>query len=99
MPLGPALAAGAQPSAQTMPENGDLRAAARAFEAIFLRQMLAAARASSFAGQPPVEGAGLKQFQAMRDEHFAEIASGAGGLGLAEQIERQLTALVEQKRS
>ena len=88
------------PSTQAPPENAaersDLRKAAQAFEAIFLRQMLASARASSIAEQTPFTGPGLDQFTAMRDEQFAEIASHNGGLGLADQIERQLTSLMQQ---
>jgi flagellar protein FlgJ len=83
--------------AQLAPERLELRQAARAFEAIFVRQLLAAARAGSIAEQTPFTGPGLEQFTAMRDEHMAEIASQAGAFGLAEQIERQLSSLVGQR--
>lgn len=73
----------------------DLREAAQAFEAIFVRQMLASARASDFGGNELFGGPGLEQFTAMRDEHFAEIASQQGTFGLAASIERQLAAFVE----
>lgn len=86
---------GAQPS----PERLELREAAQAFEAIFVRRMLASARASSLAEQGPFSGPGLKQFEAMRDEHVAEIASKSGGFGLADQIEQQLASLVAQQGS
>ncbi len=74
----------------------DLREAAQAFEAIFLRQLLASARASDFGGNELFGGPGLEQFTAMRDEHFADIASTQGTFGLAEAIERQLAAFVDQ---
>jgi len=74
----------------------DLREAAQAFEAIFLRQLLASARASDFGGNELFGGPGLEQFTAMRDEHFADIASSQGTFGLAEAIERQLAAFVDQ---
>lgn len=83
--------------AQLSPERLELRQAARAFEAIFVRQLLAAARAGSIAEQTPFTGPGLEQFTAMRDEHMAEIASQSGSFGLAEQIERQLSSLVGQQ--
>ena len=57
--------------------QADLRQAAQAFEAIFVRRLLASARAGSIAGQTPFSGPGLEQFTAMRDEHVADIASDA----------------------
>ncbi|RIV86000.1 flagellar biosynthesis protein FlgJ [Aurantiacibacter zhengii] len=74
----------------------DLRQAAQAFEAIFVRQLLASARASDFGGEDLFGGPGLEQFTAMRDEHFADIASMQGTFGLAASIERQLAAFVDQ---
>lgn len=78
-------------------DRKDLREAAQAFEAIFVRRLLASARAGSIADQTPFSGPGLEQFTAMRDEHVADIASRNGGFGLAEQIERQLSAMVRQQ--
>ncbi|MFB0613799.1 rod-binding protein [Aurantiacibacter poecillastricola] len=82
-------------AAPTAPRE-DLRKAAEAFEAIFLRQLLASARASDFGGEDLFGGPGLEQFEAMRDEHFAEIASQQSTFGLADAIERQLSAFVQQ---
>jgi flagellar protein FlgJ len=68
-----------------------LRQAAQAFEAIFVRQLLASARAADFGGEEALLGGpGLEQFEAMRDEHFADITSQQGVFGLAAAIERQL---------
>lgn len=73
----------------------ELRQAAQAFEAIFVRQMLSAARSADFGGEEAVLGGpGLEQFTAMRDEHFAEIASQRGTFGMAAMIERQLAAQI-----
>jgi len=55
-----------------------------------VRKMLATARAASFAEETPLTGGGMQQFQAMRDEHFAEIAAGSGSFGFARSIEAQL---------
>ncbi len=74
----------------------DLREAAQAFEAIFIRQLLSSARASDFGGSDLFGGPGLEQFEAMRDEQFADIASQQGTFGLAAAIERQLNAFVDQ---
>lgn len=80
----------ASPAAST--PQGELRQAAQAFEAIFLRQLLSSARAADFGGDELFGGPGIEQFEAMRDEHFADVASAQGVFGLAEAIERQLSA-------
>ncbi len=75
-------------------EGGELKAAAQQFEAIFVRQMLAAARASEFGGEPLFGGPGLQQFNAMRDDHLAEVASESGAFGFSKLIEAQLASQV-----
>lgn len=75
----------------------ELREAAQGFEAIMIRKMLETARAASFAEETPLTGGGLKQFEAMRDEHFAEIASQSGAFGFARSIEAQLAQFVAAK--
>lgn len=89
--LSSALGTRAATSADSTPQ-GELRQAAQAFEAIFLRQLLSSARAADFGGEDLLGGPGLEQFEAMRDEHFADIASEQGVFGLAAAIERQLSA-------
>lgn len=79
------------------PDRTQLREAAQAFEAIFVRRLLASARAGSVAEQTPFSGPGLDQFTAMRDEHVADLAARGGGFGLAAQIERQLAAMLGQQ--
>lgn len=88
--IAPLFAAQAVPA--EAPAQGDLRKAAQAFEAIMLRQLLASARASDFGGEELLGGPGLEQFETMRDEQFADIASQQGVFGLADAIERQLSA-------
>lgn len=80
------------------PERLELREPAQAFEAIFVRRLLASARASSIADQTPFTGPGLQQFETMRDEQVAKIAADTGAFGLADQIERQLASMVDQRR-
>lgn len=70
-------------------DREQLAEAARKFEAIFLRQMLSAARRADF-GAPLLGGEGLKTFRTMQDEHLADLASKSGAFGLAAQIEAQL---------
>jgi peptidoglycan hydrolase FlgJ len=85
--------------AQISPERLELRKAAEGFEAIMLRRLLASARASSFAEETPLTGNGLKQFQQMRDEHFADIAAKTGAFGFARSIEEQLTQYLPVQES
>lgn len=66
-----------------------LASAAKAFEAIFVRQMLAAARQAGF-GDSLIGGQGLDTFRSMQDSHFADLTAQTGALGLAKQIEAQL---------
>jgi flagellar protein FlgJ len=72
-------------------DRAQLAQAAKQFEAIFVRQMLAAARKTDFGGDM-LGSDGLQTFQTMQDEHFAEIASDTGAFGLAKMIEKQLGA-------
>ncbi|MGV3511347.1 MAG: flagellar biosynthesis protein FlgJ [Novosphingobium sp.] len=74
-------------------EREKLAGAAKQFEAIFVRQMLASARASNF-GDDDVFGKMDQTFVQMRDDRFAEIASQTGALGFARQIENHLAALL-----
>lgn len=81
------------------PERRELREAAQAFEAIMLRQWLASARAGSLAEDVALTGGGRAQFETMRDEHFAELASQGGVLGLARSIEEQLAHHIRTQES
>ncbi|QYU67940.1 rod-binding protein [Leptolyngbya sp. 15MV] len=71
-------------------ERAQLAEAAKQFEAIFLRQMLSAARQTDFGGNDLFGGQGEETFREMRDARFAELAAGTGTLGLAAAIEAQL---------
>ena len=78
-------------------ERLELREAAQGFEAIMIRRMLETARAASFAEETPLTGGGLKQFEKMRDENFADIASQSGAFGFARSIEEQLAQFLDGK--
>ena len=77
------------PTAPTAKE--DLCRTARAFEAIFVRQMLSAARKASF-GESLFASQGQDTFRQMQDERFAEIAAERGVFGIAAMLERHLAA-------
>ena len=76
-------------------QREQLAEAARQFEAIFLRQMLAAARKTDFGGDL-LSGQGMATFRQMQDENLADIASKTGTLGLAAMIEAQLARHLPQ---
>lgn len=76
-------------------QREQLAAAARQFEAIFVRQMLAAARKADF-GDPLLGGQALDTFRTMQDEHFADAAAQSGAFGLAARIEAQLAKFVNK---
>lgn len=72
-------------------ERTKLTAAAKQFEAIFIRQMLSAARQSNL-GDDLFGGKGVDTFREMQDARFADIAAESGAFGLAKHIEAQLGA-------
>jgi peptidoglycan hydrolase FlgJ len=70
-----------------------LSAAAKQFEAIFIRQMLSAARKSDL-GDTLFGGKGVDTFREMQDARFADLAAESGAFGLAKHIEAQLSPQV-----
>ena len=92
-PIAPAPAAPA--GAPSAADRTALKKAAQGFEAIFVRQMLAAARSTSLAGKDDLFGGQANEtFTAMRDERFADIAAESGTFGLARQLEAQFARLL-----
>lgn len=79
------------PAAAVPDERTQLAEAARRFEAIFVRQMLAAARKTELGGDLMANEA-TRTFRQMQDEHFADLAANSGAFGLARLIETQLAA-------
>ena len=86
----PMLASGSL-SASPGTTRAQLAGAAKQFEAIFLRQMLAAARKADFGGEL-LGGQALDTFRTMQDQHFADLATQNGAFGFGKLIEAQLTA-------
>ncbi len=76
-------------SAPKVDEREGLSKAATQFEAIFLRQMLAAARKSDF-GNELFQSQGTDTFRQMMDDRFADIMAESGSLGFARTIETRL---------
>lgn len=75
-------------------DRARLGEAARGFEAIFIRQMLAAARQADF-GDPLLGGQGLDTFRQMQDDRFAQIAADSGAFGLAKQLEAHFAQMLK----
>ncbi len=97
-PITPPLAAA--PQAPSASDRAGLRKAAQGFEAIFVRQMLAAAHSTSLAGKDDLFGGQAEgTFTSMRDERFAEIAAQSGAFGLAKQLEAQFARLLPQAKT
>ena len=87
---GPAPISGsAMPLAPAANDRAKLHEAAQKFEAIMVRQMLAAARAGG-TGDKLFGSQAADTFTSMRDERFADIAAKSGGLGFGKMIEAQL---------
>ena len=70
-----------------------LSGAAKEFEAIFVRQMLASARKANFGDELFGSGA-VDTFREMQDSQFADLTAKTGTLGLAKQIEAHLAKFV-----
>jgi peptidoglycan hydrolase FlgJ len=76
------------------PQRAKLAEAARQFEAIFVRQMLSAARKANFGGENIFGGQEMDNFRQMQDDRFADIAAQRGSFGLAKMIEARLAGQV-----
>jgi flagellar protein FlgJ len=92
-----AASSAARPEAPLPPDRAALRKAAEGFEAIMLRKWLSTARAAGFTEETPLTGGGRQQFEAMRDEHFADIAAASGSFGFARSIEASLAQYLPAK--
>lgn len=88
---GRASAPGRPQGAQT-PDQ--IRAAAEEFEAVFLaqmmEQMMGESTQSSFGGGP-----GEAAFKGLLNEEYAKVMAKSGGIGLADNLAREMLALQE----
>lgn len=71
-------------------QRAKLHESAQQFEAIFLRQMLAAARKTDFGGNGIFSDQAMETFRQMQDDNFADITAKSGTLGFATLIEAQM---------
>lgn len=90
-PITPPVATTTPPTAPAPTQDREqLKAAAKQFEAIFVRQMLSEARKAHFGGDELFGSQGMDTFRQMQDERFADIASDRGAFGIAKMLELQL---------
>ncbi|AIT80654.1 rod-binding protein [Novosphingobium pentaromativorans] len=85
LPSTPGLTVNAQGS-----DREKLHTTAKQFEAIFVRQMLAAARKTDFGGEDVFGSQAMDTFRQLQDEHFADVTAESGTLGMASIIEAQM---------
>lgn len=83
------IGSGISLSAAKPDDREKLAKTATQFEAIFVRQMLAAARKSDFGGEL-FSSQGADTFRQMMDDRFADILAETGTLGFARTIETRL---------
>jgi peptidoglycan hydrolase FlgJ len=73
---------------QPAPRQQELRAAAEAFEAIFVRQMIGSMRAASLT-EDPFASASSGQFRDMADARLADDMASRGQFGVADMLMQQ----------
>ena len=72
-----------------------MRDVAQGFEALFLRQVLAAADRVDFGGDDLFGSSAGDTFRELRNAEFARLAADSGTIGLATQIEAQLARFAD----
>ena len=90
-----ASAAPAGAPAQADPRREQLKTAAKAFEAVFVRQMIGSMRQAKLAEDDLMSGGrAAEQFQDMSDAKLADGMAEKGGLGIADLLLKQFEARV-----
>ena len=84
-------------AAPTATDREKLSSVAKQFEALFMRQMLAAARKTDFGGDDLFGSQALDTFNQMQDEHFADVTAQTGTLGFATIIEAQMARFLPEE--
>lgn len=74
-------------------QNDKLKAVAKQFEAVFLRQMIGSMRQAKL-GDDIMGSDATDQFTEMQDAHIADNLAGKGALGIADMLVKQFAARV-----
>lgn len=85
------IASAAGPKAQTDAKREQLKAAAKAFEAVFVRQMIGSMRQAKL-GEDMLGGAATDTFREMSDAKLADSMAETGSFGIAEMLLKQFDA-------
>ncbi|RXF68096.1 rod-binding protein [Hansschlegelia zhihuaiae] len=97
-----AAALGAQKAygAQSGPKKPDkIDAAAQDFEAVFLTQMMERMFAGLSGEGPLGSGAAGGAFRSMLADQYGKTVAAAGGVGIADDVRRELIALQQEQTS
>ena len=84
-PIGPGALPSSVPAAKTQ-----LAGAAKQFEAMLMRRMLAEARKADFGDDGLFSSQAMGTFREMQDDRIADVVADTGTLGLAKLIEAQI---------
>ena len=82
---------------QEHPKREQLKAAAQAFEAVFLRQMIGSMREASL-GEDIMGGRSAEQFRDMSDAKLADSMAQTGSFGVAELLLKQFDGMGGAKK-
>lgn len=82
-------------SGADLSKKSEIRAAAEEFESVFLNNMLQSMFTSLEDGGVWGSGNGAEAWQGLLVDEYAKTITEAGGIGLADSVERELLALQE----
>jgi flagellar protein FlgJ len=82
------------PAPEPAGKAAELKAAAKAFEAVFLRQLIGSMRQASLGDDLLGGGQAGEQFRDMQDSKLADSMADQGGFGIAEMLHKQFSGLV-----
>jgi flagellar protein FlgJ len=93
------IAPAAGPTAQMQPDakREQLKAAAKAFEAVFVRQMIGSMRQAKL-GEDMLGGSATDTFREMSDAKLADSMAEKGSFGIAEMLLKQFDAAGGHKK-
>lgn len=76
------------------PREAQLREAAKAFEAVFLRQLIGSMRQAKLADDDLFGSQATEQFRDMADARMADSMAGKGSFGIADLLVQQFRAVM-----
>lgn len=92
--IGSATAAATTAAGATDPREAQLRSAAEAFEAVFLRQLIGSMRQAKLADDDLFGSQATEQFRDMADARMADGMANQGSFGIADLLLQQFRAVM-----